>query len=54
MPTKTVHCGLCGKAISGYDFSERMAKLRSHRKARHPKAFKASIKKGLRTRRKNK
>jgi len=50
MPKKTVHCRLCGKAISGYDFPERMTKLRRHRKRSHPKAHRKSIKKAVRTR----
>ncbi|MBA7491364.1 hypothetical protein ES702_01909 [subsurface metagenome] len=50
MPKKTVHCSLCGKAISGDDFSERMTKLWSHRKRSHPKAHRKSVKKAVRTR----
>lgn len=50
MPDKTVHCSICGKAVSGYDFPERMAKLRRHRKKYHPKAFRESIRKGIASR----
>lgn len=52
MPTKTIHCRICGKSISGYDFAERMKKLRRHRKEKHPGAHKASVKKSQATRRK--
>jgi len=48
----TVHCSICGKAITGKDFAERMKLLRRHRKAEHPKAHKESVKKGLETKRK--
>lgn len=50
MPTKTIHCSICNKAISGYDFPERMSKLRRHRKKVHPLAFRKSVEKGLKTR----
>jgi len=49
MPMKTVHCSLCGKPIKGRNFQERMAKLRRHRKQKHPKAHKKSVKKMLKT-----
>jgi len=52
MPEKVVHCSICGYAVKGYDFYERMSKLRRHRKEAHPKAHKGSVKKGLRTKRK--
>jgi len=51
MPKKTVHCSICGKAISGVDFGERMKKLRRHRKKHHPTAHKRSTKKTLKTKR---
>jgi len=51
MPMKTVHCSICGKAISGVDFGERMKKLRKHRKKMHPTAHKRSVKKTLKTKR---
>jgi len=51
MPSKTVHCSICGESIKGKDFGERMRKLRRHRKAEHPKAHKKSVKKTLKTKR---
>lgn len=45
MPVKTVHCSICNKAVSGYDFFERMSKLRRHRKQAHPKTHRKSYKK---------
>jgi len=39
MPTRTIHCSICRKAISGYDFPERMKKLRHHYKISHPTEF---------------
>lgn len=50
MPAKTVHCSICGQAVTGYDFKERMDKLRKHRKQKHPGAHKKSVKKALKTR----
>ena len=47
MPMKTVHCRLCGKAIKGRNFAERMAKLRHHRKQKHPTAHKRSVAKAM-------
>jgi len=52
MAKKTVHCSICGKAITGKDFGERMRKLRKHRKEEHPTAHKRSVKKTLKTKRK--
>ena len=49
MPMKTVHCKICGKAISGSTFEERMKKLRRHRKKHHPQSHKKSVKKGVKT-----
>lgn len=51
MPKTTVHCSICGYAVSGYNFQERMEKLRRHRKKKHPKAHKKSVKKTLETKR---
>jgi TRAP-type C4-dicarboxylate transport system substrate-binding protein len=48
--SKTVHCSICQRAISGPNFETRMAKLRRHRKRKHPKAHKKSVKKSLKTR----
>lgn len=53
MPMKTIHCGICGTAIRGDDFPERMDKLRRHRKRKHPGAFRQSVKKAQRTGRSN-
>jgi len=54
MSPETIRCSICGKAIRVENFADAMSKLRHHRKLKHPKAFKESIKKGLKTRRKNK
>jgi hypothetical protein len=51
MPTRTIHCSRCGKAISGYDFAERMSKLRRHYKEKHIGVFRRAIKRGARKRR---
>jgi len=40
MPIRTVECSICDAGISGYDFPERMAKLRRHYKRVHPAKFK--------------
>jgi hypothetical protein len=50
---ETIHCSICHKAIRVKDFADSMHKLRDHRKLKHPKAFKASIKKGIATRKRN-
>ncbi len=47
MPIKTIHCRICGKPIRGETFEERMAKLRRHRKQKHPTAHKRSIAKAM-------
>lgn len=47
---ETIHCSICRKAIRGKDFRDIMAKLRRHREKYHPKAFRESIRKGVRTR----
>lgn len=51
MPVKTVHCRVCGAPIRGYDFEERMAKLRRHYKRHHPRLWRKSIEKALETKR---
>ena len=55
MPLKhNIKCSICGKRIretKDVEFKERMAKLRRHRKRKHPKAFRASIRKMLKTKR---
>ncbi len=50
MPDRTIHCKVCNRPITGYDFAERMAKLRRHYKKYHPSRFKASIKRGVKAR----
>jgi len=47
---ETIRCSRCKKAIRVDNFPDQMAKLRKHYKASHPKAFKESIKKGVKTR----
>jgi len=59
MPYKTFGCSICGKQAPKSlrehgTFEERQDWLRDHRKKYHPKAFKESVRKGLKTRRKNK
>ncbi len=49
-PNRTIHCSICSKAIIGYDFPERMKKLRHHRERMHPYAFKQSVAKSVKTR----
>jgi hypothetical protein len=50
---ETARCSICKKAIHGKDFQDIMARLRRHRKFAHPKAFRASIRKGIETRKRN-
>lgn len=47
MPDRTVHCKVCGTPITGYDFPERMEKLRRHYKKHHPRKWRASIESGV-------
>ena len=54
MPRKTVHCRVCGAPISGYDFEERMARLRRHYKRHHPRIWRESVKRGAEKRRRKK
>jgi len=49
MPEKTVYCRVCGKGIRGYDFEERMEKLRRHYKREHPRKWRESVAKALAT-----
>lgn len=51
---ETVRCSICGKSFKVKNFADQMRQIRKHRKLAHPKAFKASIKKGLKTRKKSK
>lgn len=59
MPYESWGCGICGaQAPKEYrkhgKMAQRMRWLREHREKHHPKAFKASIKKGLKTRKRKK
>ena len=47
-----IHCSICGKPIRVEGFKDQMAKIRRHRKKYHPTAFKRSIEKGVRARKK--
>ena len=47
---ETIRCSICHKAIHVENFADAMKKLRRHRKLHHPKAFRESVKKGLKTR----
>jgi hypothetical protein len=51
---KRVHCSKCGKISpsTAKTFDKRMAWLRRHRKRSHPTAHKESVKKAIRTKRK--
>ncbi len=53
---ETIHCRVrgCHKTFRVKDFSDMMAKLRHHRKLKHPQLFRESIKKGIKTRKNNK
>ena len=58
MPYKTFGCSICGKQAPKKlrehgTMSERQQWLWHHRKHEHPKAFKASIRKGIETRKRN-
>jgi hypothetical protein len=48
---KRVHCSLCGRISpkTAETFDKRIAWLRRHRKRKHPKAHKKSVKKTIRT-----
>lgn len=55
MPLRQFRCSICGKnapkkLLEHSQFSNRMAWLRRHRKAKHPEAFRKSTKKGAATR----
>lgn len=57
MPLEKFCCSICGqccpkKYLAHGKFKERMDWLRRHRKAKHPKAHKKSVKKGIATRKK--
>lgn len=51
---ETIHCKKCGKAIRVRNFADQMNKIRHHYKLKHPRVFKKSIAKGVKTRRKGK
>ena len=56
MPLESYGCSICGKQAPKHlrehgKFAERMAWLRRHRKAKHPTAFRKSIRKGIKARR---
>jgi hypothetical protein len=51
---ETLHCSQCGRMIHAMNFEDGMAKLRRHYKEKHPKKFKESIKKAVKTRKTNK
>jgi hypothetical protein len=48
---KRFHCRICGRAVPSKHktFQSRMAWLRRHRKRKHPKAHKKSVKKTIKT-----
>jgi len=50
MPRLTIHCKVCGAAISGESFAQRMAKLRTHYSEKHPRIWKESIRRGVKKR----
>ena len=47
---ETIHCSLCGKPIKVENVQDMMVKIRHHRKKYHPKAFRESIRKGVKSR----
>lgn len=48
---RIMHCSICGKASPSYakTFDKQMAWLRRHRKEKHPKAHKKSVRKAQKT-----
>lgn len=57
MPLKSFKCSICGarcpkKYLAHGQFEKRMSWLRNHRKRKHGRKFKKSIRKGVRTRKK--
>ncbi len=55
MPLKQFCCSICGrcapkKLLEHSQFTNRLAWLRRHRAKYHPKAFKKSVKKAVKTR----
>jgi hypothetical protein len=51
MPIK-IRCSICHRQSPRRGFAGRMKWLRHHRSTKHPTAFRKSIQKGLKTRRK--
>ena len=51
---RIMHCDICGKASPSYckGFKRQMDWLRRHRKRKHPKAHKKSVKKTVETKKK--
>jgi hypothetical protein len=47
---ETIYCSKCKKAIKVENFPDQMSKLRHHYARHHPKAFKESVAKGIKTR----
>lgn len=59
MPLASFNCSICGaKAPKAYlqhgKFKERMRWLRGHYKRKHPTAFKRTVSKGVKTRKRRK
>lgn len=55
MPLKKFECSICGakapkRLLADSKFKERMDWLRRHRKAKHPEAFRKSVRKAVRAR----
>jgi hypothetical protein len=50
---EVVKCGICHKKIHVKNFADQMKKIREHRKAKHPQAFRKSVKKAVATRKRN-
>ncbi len=48
---ENIRCSICGKKIRVKNFADQMTKIRRHRKKEHPRAFRESIKRSVRTRR---
>ena len=48
---RSIKCSICGARSPRLGFAKRMAWIREHRRRKHPRAFRASIRKGVRARR---
>lgn len=58
MPLESFTCHICGakcprKYLAHGQMDKRMKWLRDHRKSKHPRAFRESIRKGVATRKRN-